>query len=279
MSKQPDGQSHVVKRTSKTYAVNIAKMRVAPVHLTQRPFRPSWGKALANDLDLNKIGFPVLNHRDGIFWILDGQHRIFALKQNGFENDELFCEVYEDLTDQEAANLFIGRNNTKAVAPFDKFHVACTAGYPRETAIRRAVETQGAKVSRSQETGCIGAVTALGNVFDSAGGGQLGEVVLGQTVRTIMHAFNGDPLSFDSYMIRGLGNVFNRYNGKTNERHIQTALADVRNGVRGILQRAEAQRARTGNLKDQCVSAAIVDIYNKAIGPRGPRLPAWWKEA
>ena len=40
-----------------------------------------------------------------------------------------------------------------------------------------------------------------------------------------------------------------------------------------------AIRVRTGNQKKQCVAAAVVDIYNKGIGPRGAkRLPSWWTE-
>ena len=41
-----------------------------------------------------------------------------------------------------------------------------------------------------------------------------------------------------------------------------------------------AIRVRTGNQKKQCVAAAVVDIYNKGLGPRAKdRLPSWWQEA
>jgi uncharacterized iron-regulated protein len=105
-------------------------------------------------------------------------------------------------------------------------------------------------------------------------------VVLGQVVRTIKNAYAGDPTAFDGSVIEGLGLVFNRYNGRTNEKDLALRLSATQHGVRGLLRRAESQRERTGNQKSQCVAASVVDIYNKGVGPRaGSRLPSWWKEA
>lgn len=269
---------HSTRRPSKIRPVPINQMRVPPALVTQREFRKAHGDRLAAELDLNKLGFPIINHRDGHYWVLDGQHRIYAMRQNGFEKDALDCEVYEDLTDEEMADIFLGRDARKAVAPFDKFHVACTAGYSREVGIRRAVEAQGIRVGRQKEENTVSAIGALGKVYDKAGGGKNGEIVVGQVVRTIKNAFGGDPTSFDKALIEGIGFVFNRYNGLTKERDLSAKLAAK--GVRGILRRAEAQRERIGNLKGQCVAAVVVETYNGGLGPRaGDRLPSWWKES
>lgn len=266
-----------ITRSSKIHLVPISLVRPAPVHVTQRPFRLHRGRYLAANLDLNKLGYPVVNHRDGIFWVLDGQHRFYSLRENGFENDSIDCEVYDGLTDEQCASIFLGRNNTLHVAPFDKFKIACTANDPKACAIQRAVESQGAKVSQSRDENCIGSVSALGKVYDLAGGGHVGEVVVGQTVRAIKNAFAGDAAAFDQHLIQGVGLVFIRNNGHTNERDLSARIGATPQGVRGILQRAEAQRARTGNQKAQCVAAAVVDIYNKGVGARGAkRLPSWW---
>lgn len=268
------------RKPSKIRPVPIDQMRIPPALVTQREFRKAHGDRLAADLDLNKLGYPIINHRDGIYWVLDGQHRIYALKQNGFEKDVLDCEVYEDLTDAEMADIFLGRDQRRKISPYDSFHVACTAGYKRETGVRRAVETQGVKIGRHSEENTVGAISALCKVYDKAGGNKTGEVVLGQVVRTIKHAYGGDPVSFDAQVIEGLGLVFNRYNGKTNERDLATRLATTTNGVRGLIRRAETQRLRTGNSKAQCIAASVVDVYNKGVGPRAKdRLPSWWKEA
>lgn len=269
------------RRPSKIYDVPIAQMRVPPALLTQREFRKSHGDKISAELDLDKLGLPVMNHRDGIFWVLDGQHRLYALKQWGFGDQKIPCIVYEGLSDSEAADMFLGLDARRAIGSYDKFHIACTAGRNRETAIRRAIESQGLKPSRDQKDGCIGALSACGRVYDRAGAAnpQTGEVVLGQVLRTLNKAFGGDAGAFEGSAIEGLGFVFTRFNGKTNEKEMASQLAVVPQGVRGILRRAESMRAKTGNQKTQCVAAVIVDLYNKATRARGKdRLPSWWKE-
>lgn len=268
MGKQPDSRT---RRASKVHPVPINKMRIPPALVTQRPFRKAHGDDLATNLDLNKLGFPIVNHRDHNFWVLDGQHRIYALRENGFGDDVLDCEVYENLTDAEAADIFLGRDDRKAVDPFSKFHIGCTAGRKRECDIRRTVETQGLKVSKQRGEDCVGAVSALGRVYDRDGA-----VVLGQALRTIKNAYAGDAEAFDQHVIDGVALIFNRYNGQTNEKELAARLGDSRGGVRGLLQKAESLRARTGNQKAQCLAAVVVDIYNKG---GGKKLPSWWKSA
>jgi len=248
-------------------------MRVPPALVTQREFRQAHADRIAAELDLNKIGFPIINHRDRIYWVLDGQHRVAALKQFGFSDaDTLDCEVFEGLTDAEMADIFLGRDARKPIPIYDKFHVACTAGHKRELDIQRAVEANSQKIARTAEEG-ISAIGALGKVYDRSG-----DVVLGQVVRAINLGFSGDPVGFDRTIIEGLGLIFNRYNGKTNERELGRRLAEIRQGPRELLRKAEAIRARTGNQKPQCVAAAVVDVYNKGRAPLAKeRLPSWWK--
>lgn len=273
MSKQRKTSAEASKRPSKVRPVPINQMRTPPALVTQRRFRQAHGDALAANLDLNKLGLPVVNHRQNIYWICDGQHRIYALRQNGFKDELLDCQVFDDLTDAEMADIFLGLDDRRAVSPYDKFHIACTAGHLRELDIQRTVETQGLKISQTKSDDSIAAIGATGKVYDLSG-----PVVLGQTLRTIKAGFSGDPHAFDASVIECVGLIFNRYNGKTNEKDLAARLAELPNGVRGLLRRAEAQRQRTGNQKAQCVAATAVDIYNKGV-ERSKRLPSWWKEA
>lgn len=267
------------RRPSKIRSVAIAQMRVPPALVTQREFSQAQGDRLAADLDLNKLGFPIVNFRDGVHWLVDGQHRIYALKLNGFGEDVLECEVYENLTDKEMAEIFLGRDQRRPVSPFDKFHVACTAQYSRETAVRRAVETQGLRIGRNKEENTIGAIGSLLRVYDRAGNSHQGEVIVGKVCRTLKHAYGGDSSAFEAGMIEGIGLIFNRYNGRTDEKELSSRLAAHSNGVRGVIRRAETQRLRTGNLKAQCIASVVVEIYNRGLGPRAnDRLPSWWKE-
>lgn len=276
MSKQP-AKNEPVRRASKVRPVTISEMRVPPAGITQRKFNRLQAESYAANMDLDKLGIPIVNLRKGIYWILDGQHRIEALKLFFAPADpgQIVCEVYEDLTDAEMADIFLGRDDRRPINVFEKFQVACTAGRTREADIRRTIESQGLKISQTKEPGCVGAISSCAKVYDLAGA-----VVLGQSVRTIRDAFGADPKAFDGQLIQGLGMVFNRFNGRTNERHLTSQLSSFRHGARGVLQLAEGQRERTGKSKAHCVAATVVDIYNRNLGPRdGKRLPSWWKSA
>lgn len=249
-------------------------MRIPPALLTQREFRQAHGDKICAELDLNKLGFIVINYRDGIYWVLDGQHRVYAMLKFGFAaSDPVECEVYENLTDQEAAEIFLGRDSRKAIGLYDKFFVAVTAGRRREMDTIRAIESSGLKVGRTKEENTIGAIGACLKVYDRSG-----EIVLGQSVRALKNAFGGDPAGFAPEMIQGVGHLFNRYNGRTNEHDLAQRLSAVPRGVRGILQRAELQRAKTGAHRDVCVAATIVEVYNKGLVSKQKRLPSWWKD-
>lgn len=261
----------------KVRPVRIAEMRVPPVGVVQRRFSQAQAEEYAANFDPNKIGIPAVNLRAGVPWIVDGQHRVEAIKLYFAPNDpgSIDCNVYTDLSDAEMAELFIGLNTRRAVNRFDLFQVACTAERTRESEIRRVVEANGLKVKQAREEGAVSAVSALCRIHDRAG-----TTVLGQTLRALRDGLPGDILAFDSQLLLGCAEVFNRYNGKTSEKHLTGSIASVPKGASTILRRAEALRERTGNNKMQCVAATLVEVYNKGLGPRAKdRLPDWWKSS
>jgi hypothetical protein len=270
-------RKQLARHTSKIHQVPLGLIEVPPAYITQRPFIPSLGHRIANELDLDKLGFPIMNHRGGKFLCLDGQHRIFALREFGFEKTDLVtCEVYENLTDEEMAEIFLGRDSRRAIAPFYKFCIACTAGHVRESAIRRVVEAHGLKIERSRKENSIAAVSALCRVYDMS---TAKDVAVGWIVRVAKNSFGGDPSGFDAYLLEALGLVYNRYNGRCNEKDLIARLSALPHGVRGLVQRGEAIRERTGSQKSQCLAAVVVETYNKGVLVKGNRLAPWWKES
>jgi hypothetical protein len=250
---------------------------IPPAYITQRPFIPWFGNKVANNLNLDLIGYPIINHRDNQYLCCDGQHRIYGLRTFGFgPDDTIECEVYEDLTDEEMAELFLGRDQRRAVAPFYKFHIGCTAGYVRELAVRRVVEAHGLTITRARKENSIGAVSTLLGIYDTS---THKDVAVGWVVRVAKHAFGGDASGFDALMLDALGAIYNRYFGRLLiEKDMIDRLGAVTRGVRGITQRSEALRHRTGSPKIGCLAAIIVDIYNKPITNRPLRLPPWFKD-
>lgn len=258
----------IYKRTSKVRPVRIAEMRV---HETcQRKERPGWVRYLLEKWDFNEFGFPVVNFRDGHYFIIDGQHRIAALRAAGLTDESVECQVYENLSDEEMAEMFLRLNDRKSVALFDKFMVSVEANRPEESAVMRMVLSNKLRVGRSATRGTIAAVNSLMKAH------RYGDVVLAQTLRTLRDAFDSAPEGFDGGLIEGVAMVFNRFNGRTNEARLVDALGSVRNGPVGVRRKAELIREKLDADLRHCIAAAVVDIYNKGCA-RTERLDPWWK--
>ena len=252
--------------------IRIDTLRVPPVGQAQRPFREAKGDRIAAEFDINNFGFPVVCRVDGTNWVVDGQHRLYAIQKCGYAkaSDLLPCEVYEGLSMTEMARMFLGRNRSTPVTPFERFGVAVTAGYPTETAITEIVESTGLKIGHPKVPGQVYSVGALRRVYD-----RHGPAVLERVMRVLCDAYQGAPAGLGRTLIDGVGLVVATYGGLTDKLLVE-ALGNDPHGVHALKRRAEEYRERLGRPVPECVAAAAVDIYNRHVGKKRC-LVKWWK--
>lgn len=255
-----------VEREARLAWVPLAKMRINP--LAQRKYDPAWVNKLYAEFNPERIGKPVVNLRDGLAYVCDGQHRIAALKLwlGDWEDQSVFCEIYEGLTEQQEADAFLFLNNRKNISTFAKFMTAITAGWPKECDINRIVRAQGLCISRNRDNGAIGAVRSLERVYD------LGPSVLAQSLRVVRDAY-GDSGFRLGVTVEGLALVCQRYNGEFDEATATQRLSGAYGGLNGLMNNAETLRLRTGWPRAHAIAAAVVDIYNRGRG--GRKLQPW----
>ncbi len=256
--------SNRVEREARLRWVPLADLKVNP--LAQRDLVQARVDHLAAHMDLEQIGTPTVSHRDGSWWIIDGQHRVEALRACGFDDEKVQCWAYEGLTSEQEAEMFLTLNNTLIVTALPKFRAAVHAGRPVETDIDRIVRSVGLVVSRDKIPGAVGAVGTLARVYGRGPG------VLARSLRIIRDAY-GDG-GFEAPIIDGIGHLCARYNGDLDDGEAIKKLGDAHGGANGLLNKADVLRRSTGNPKAQCVAAAAVDTIN--IGRR-KKLPSWWK--
>lgn len=257
-----------LSRDARLKTVPIPQMKVSPV--SQRELRQSRVNWLVANLDLEELGAPTVSYRDGHYWILDGQHRIEALRAFGLGDEKLQCWTYEGLTEEEEAEKFLQLNNVLSVGTFDKFKVGLKAGRQAEVEIDQIVRVNGLRISRDNVPGAISAVATLRKIH-----GRAGVVTLGRTLRIIRDAY-GD-FGLQATVLDGIGHVCQRYNGDLDDGYLIERLTHAKGGVTGLLGKAEQIRLATGNPKAQCVAAAAIQIHNAGRGS-GKKLPAWWKD-
>lgn len=264
MVKKPDASGD---RSHKVEFVRISEMRVSPK--TQRKFRKEKAEKYASELDIDAIGLPILSYRDGNYWIVDGQHRIAALKIWGGEQ-AVECIVHYGLNEEGEAELFLTIDNRTAIPLFEKFRIAIHAGRPDETEIQEVVQGLGLKISTDSSEKSISAVSSLKKVHSLGG-----KPVLRRTLNIEQCGFAGDLNAFRAEIIVGLGRVCQRYNGSIDDAQMVERLSALQGGAMALIRKGNSYREKTGRPKDDCIAAASVDVYNSGRG--GKKVEPWWK--
>jgi hypothetical protein len=256
-----------VERDARLRWVPIEKMKVSP--LAQRELNQARVDHLAANFDLEQVGTPTVSERGGAFYIIDGQHRIEALKAIGYGDQQVQCWTYTGLTEEDEAERFLKLNDTLGVNAYSRYRVGVRAGREVECDIERVVRANGCVVSLDQIPGAISAVGTLRRIYTRSG-----PKVLGRTLRLASTAYGDSGLV--APVLDGIGHLTARYNGDLNDEEAVKRLGSALGGVNGLLGKAEVLRRQTGNAKGVCVAAAAVEIINQGKG--GKKLPSWWKQ-
>jgi hypothetical protein len=257
-----------MERAARLRWVPLTRMRVNP--LAQRDLRPARVSRLAAEFDVEQMGTPTVSYRGGWYYLIDGQHRIEALKVwlGAWEDQQIQCWCYKGLTEAAEAEVFLKLNDTLAVRCFDRFKVAIQAGRTTEADIDRIVRALGLRISSNRGNGGISATGTLGRVYARGG-----PKVLSRALRIIRDAYGDSGL--DGPVIEGIGLLCQRYDGQLPDQLAVERLSSAHGGVSGLVSRAGHLRQQTGDAQAQCVAAAAVEAINRGAG--GKKLPSWWR--
>lgn len=222
-------------------------------------------------LDLEQIGNPTVNAKNGSHYIIDGWHRVEALKQFGFhDDDKIEVWTYYNLTEQQEARRFLTLNDTLRVDGFSKFKVSVNAEMPRETNINNILGSLGLRVgTNASDDASVHCPGTLIKVYDKHG-----PVVLSRALKIIRDAFGNSGL--EAVLIEGVALVVARFDKELKDLQFTTKLSGIRGGSKGLINKAQQLKLQTGAPKPQCVAAALVEHHNSGR-TLGKRLTPWWK--
>jgi hypothetical protein len=267
---KPYNTDRRVERSARLTWVALGLMRY-PTMAQRDKINQGRVSMIAANMDLEQLGTPTVNKRHGQYHVLDGMHRVEAYKLwigDGWENQQLQCWTYTDLTETEEAEVFLKLNDTLAIPAFDRFRIGLNAGRLEETEIAAVVAKVGLTIAKSQAEGAIGAVGALRRVYRREG-----DAALARSLELIRDAYGTAGL--DAKVIDGIGLLCGRYNGDLDMATAVTRLASVSGGLAGLMNRAAVTRNQTNAPLATCIAAAAVELINRGRG--GTKLPAWWK--
>lgn len=242
---------------AKHVSLHLRDLKVHP--RVQRKFRPGWARYLRDNFDPDKFGEIAVVQVGDDYFVFDGQHRCWAAREALGENQQLPCLVYSDMTTERQADLFLGRNQTKALRAMDKFKVALIAGpetHRTECRIAEIVRSLGLEIAEASAPNRIRSVAALVKVFG------YGENTFLQTLLVIREAWAKEADAYDGNVLKGIGYFLHHFGAAIPDHDLARKLQ--RSGgpnrlIGGARDRAKAQ----GVSVERAAAEWVLAVFNK----------------
>jgi hypothetical protein len=158
--------------------------------------------------DLNQINPVKVSRRDGLNYVINGQHTIEIIRAvSKSQETPVWCMVYDDLDYPVEADIFANQQRyVKPLSSYEIFMANIEAGNDDQLTIKSLVESYGLKLAPGRSLCGICAVTCLEQIYKKSG-----YHTLDRTLRLIVSTWEGDPMSLSASIIRGVSMLVDVY--------------------------------------------------------------------
>lgn len=231
----------------------------------QRVLRPAKVKQILRDgIDPDGIGIITVSRRSNReIIILDGQHRIVALREAGMGHQMVAVDIRDGLSLEDEARIFRLLNNTNRTTAYDEYAVGLVEGREEFVTINEIVENVGFRVFNQSATGVITAVSALRRVYGGTNNGDEPRPdALEDTLTVAREAWGITSEAVEGNVIQGLGITLAVYGGDIDKAALIRKLAKYPGGAAGLLGQARLLNGIRKKPVAKCVAEIIVGVYN-----------------
>lgn len=270
--------------------ISIDVMRVD--RRVQRPLDSKRAAAMASAFSSTGFGFIAVSVRDEGVYIVDGQHRVAALKLMGDEQlasvlqslgtgprHEVMCEVFTGLSLQDEAALFRVRNDFKQIKVHDRFRVRVIEGDSVAVYLNKTLEQKGWTVTTapSRTHGAYQAVSSLEWLYNGAGirTSSVHPSAVENTLTIITTSWGHDVTGVRAEVVRGIGLFVVQYgnDGAIDYQKIISELSQLEGGPAALIGKARNLNTFRGGGVSSAMAEILVTLHNK--GRRTNVLPEW----
>ena len=226
-----------------------------------------------------KLGVLVVSKRsDGTYAVLDGQHRLTALRRLGYTVTN--CIVLEGMSLQEEADYFRRQNENKQnLRIADTFKASLFAEDGESLEIKRLMDKHGFRFGKSGSPMCICAIGALQTIIRT-----YNVQTLENVLRSIAGTWAADSTILRREMLAGLAEFWYRFADKVPHARFEQRMAN-RAPAAMYQELTMRTKGRTGptlafnkNNRFACCGV-LVDNYNHKLRADSPsRLVLEWNE-
>lgn len=165
----------------------------------QRELNNPRTQRIAENFDVNKVGVLTLSrHGDGTYSIMDGQHRLCAMRKLGITHAN--CVVVDNMTYEQEAKFFREQaKNTQIPNALADYRAGLAEKNAHYLHIQCILDRNGYKVGNKIEPNTITAVNALTRIMTV-----FGPEALDLSLQYITVAWRGDPTALRREMLVGM---------------------------------------------------------------------------
>lgn len=232
-----------------------------PEH-AQRKFNQLHGDKLAANFTIEKYKPIDVSFRNGKYYVIDGQHRLYAMKKRHGGDCSILCYVHYGMTEYDESMFFLNQlKDTKVILVTDRMRIRYMMGDKTVVGMVRGAEAAGFTVdfSNSKANNRITALSALEKAYNAISHDEYAKMM-----KTLKMAYNGRADSVCREMLLGFGLFFQKYYGQFD----CNALADslkANSTPSDILMEGRSYDARHGDgglFRGKPYARAILKVYN-----------------
>lgn len=222
----------------------------------QSPVKDAQVKKIVKDFDPQKLHTIVVNRRNDMnFYIIDGQHRVEALKELGIPLIE--ATVHEGLTIQQEADMYFGINDRPTKSPISKGKAKLTSGDKFANHLDMIVNTTGMRIDY-ENAGLKGTISAYGTLERILK--KYGSDILVKTLNLIQTVYGDDRTYYQGYVMEGFAKLLYTFEDSLKMNELIKRLKQK--GFNDLL--ADINQIRPNfSSKKECLPVVVADIYNK----------------
>lgn len=242
-----------------------------------RPIDEKRAARYAADFDIDSLGVIEVSRRPkGENIILDGQHRVEALRIMGWNGEKIPCKVFTGMSRPEEAKRFILLNTQVAIRFLDKFISRITAKDKVACAIAEITRANGYIIDRQSRDGVIVAVKAMEEVYLGKNQNIRGAnpKALHGTLHAVTEAWGRTVHSVNCHVLSGVGAFLLRYGEDIKLDRLIEKLKHISGGPQGLINRGKGKREIHGGSLAMGIGHYLTDEYNSGLRG-GSRLPEW----
>lgn len=206
--------------------------------------------------------------------VIDGWHRLQAIKELTDNTGSIRCHVFENLTAEQEAQMFLDLNAGNQPNILTKFRVRLVAKDPIAIGIDQLTKSYGLVVQPGINEGSIQCIGALERVWKRSESEEMEPNLLQLTLAALTKAWGKDRFAIQAVMIEGVAAFLAEYGDRVEFDRLVQRLKAYEGGPMVLHSSASQYAANRNGRVTMAVADLVTDNYNKGLGPN-KRLPAW----